>query len=75
MVRTRASEAASFSTRPQSCQTHIPLRDAQDPESEPKIVMEDVGTDDTSSSRSDSGGPIREANNATEKEDDNLIYD
>jgi hypothetical protein len=35
--------------------------------------MEDVEADDPIGS--DSGGPIREANSATNKEDDNLIYD
>jgi hypothetical protein len=41
MVHTRASEAASSSVaRQQPCRA--PLQEAQDPESEPKVVMEDV---------------------------------
>jgi hypothetical protein len=37
-------------------------------------MMEDVGTNGTACSRSDSGGPIRKASSATDKEDNNLIY-
>jgi hypothetical protein len=74
-VRTRASEAAFSSACPQSRKTHAQLQDAQDPESEPEIVMDDVETDDIAGSGSDSRGPIKEANNAIDKEDANLIYD
>ena len=37
--------------------------------------MEDVGTNDTTGSRSNLGGPIREASSTIDKEDNNLIYD
>ena len=75
MALTRASEAASSSARPRSRQTHVPLQDAQDPKSNLEIMMEDIGTDDTTGSGSNSRGPIREASSATDKEEDNLIYD
>ena len=37
--------------------------------------MEDIKTDDIAGSRSDSRGPIREANSVTDVVDDNLFYD
>ena len=37
-------------------------------------MMEDVGTDDTTSNGSNSRGPIKEASSTPDKED-NLIYD
>ena len=36
--------------------------------------MEDVETNDTAGSRSDSKGPMREASSTIDKEDDNFIY-
>ena len=74
MVQTRASEATSSSTRLRHCRTHDPLQDTQGTEFDPEVVMEDVGTDDTAGSMSDSKGPIKEAYSATDEEDDNLIY-
>jgi hypothetical protein len=61
---------------PHARETHVPLQDAQDPESELEIVMEDVGTDDTTGSGLDFGGPIREASSATDSEHfrKNLVY-
>ena len=75
MVRTRASEAASSSAHPRSRQTHDPFLNAQGIEPDQEIVMEDVETDDTTGSGSNSRGPIKEASSATDAEDDNLIYD
>jgi cation diffusion facilitator CzcD-associated flavoprotein CzcO len=37
--------------------------------------MEDVGTDDTVGSGSDSKGLVREASTATNEEDEHLVYD
>jgi hypothetical protein len=37
--------------------------------------MEDVEADDTSSSGTNSGGPIKEASSATDDKDKNVIYD
>ena len=37
--------------------------------------MEDEETDDAANSGSNSGEPIREANTATDKEDEHLVYD
>jgi hypothetical protein len=65
MVRTQASEAASSSTCPRHCQTHDLFQDTQGTESDPEVVMEDVGANDTANSRSNSKGPIREASIAT----------
>jgi hypothetical protein len=74
MVRTRASEAASSSA---ACQQlcRAPLQEAQDPESEPEVEMEDVGSDDSVGDRSVPGTPIREASTATDEEDADLVYD
>jgi hypothetical protein len=47
----------------------------QGSESESKVVMEDVEANDTASTGSDSGRLIRKANNATNMEDEHLVYD
>jgi hypothetical protein len=74
-VRTRASEAASSSAARQRRRL-APLQDAQDPESEPEIAM-DVGTesDDTAGGGPVPGEPIREGSTATDRDDDDLVYD
>ena len=46
----------------------LPLLHTQGTESDPKVVMEDVGID-TADSGSNSGGPIKEANSATDNGD------
>jgi hypothetical protein len=51
------------------------LQEAQDPESEPEVEMEYVGSDDTTGDRPVPGMPIREAITAIDKEDANLVYD
>jgi hypothetical protein len=55
--------------------TSTSLQEAQDPESEQKVMMGDVGSDDTTRDRPVPSAPIREANTATDKEDPNLVYD
>ena len=37
--------------------------------------MEDVEADNAAGSKSDFGGPIKEASSGTEEEDEHLIYD
>ena len=74
MVSTCASEAASSSAAHQR-PCRVPLQEAQDPESELKVVMEDVDSDDATRNRSDPGKPIREANTTTDEEDAKLVYD
>jgi hypothetical protein len=74
MVRTRASEAASSSAaRQRPCQA--PLQKAQDLESELKVLMEDVESDDAARDRPALGEPIREASTAIDEEDIELVYD
>jgi hypothetical protein len=69
MVRTRASEATSSSaTHQQPCRA--PLQ-----ESEPKVVMEDMESDDAARDNPSLGEPIREVSTATDKEDAKLVYD
>jgi hypothetical protein len=70
MVRTRANEAASSSAARQA-----PLQEAQDPESEPEVVMEDVESADAAKDRSSPSELIREASSTTDKEDAKLVYD
>jgi hypothetical protein len=74
MVRTRANEAASSSTARQGLR-QAPLQEAQDPESEPEVEMEDVGSDDTVGDKPVPGTPIREASTAIDEEDADLVYD
>jgi hypothetical protein len=75
MVRTRASEAASFSAAHQR-RCLAPLQDAQSPESEPEIAMDvDTESDDTAEGGPVPGEPIREGNTATDRDDDDLVYD
>jgi hypothetical protein len=74
MVRTRANEAASSSAarhRPRQA----PLQEAQDPESEPEVVMEDVESADAAKDRSSPSELIREASSTTDKDDAKLVYD
>jgi hypothetical protein len=74
-VHTRASEAASSSAALQRrCQ--IPLQEAQDPESEPEVVM-DINTesDDTAGGRPVPGELIQKGSTATDRDDDDLVYD
>jgi hypothetical protein len=73
MVCTRASEAASSSA---ACQQlcRVPLQEAQDPESEPEVEMEDVGSDNTVRDKPVPGVSIREASTATDEEDVDLVY-
>jgi hypothetical protein len=74
MVHTHASEATSSSiTRQQPHQA--PLQEAQDPEFEPEVVMEDVESDAAAKDRSIPGEPIREASTAIDKEDTEVVYD
>jgi hypothetical protein len=75
MVWTQASEAASSFACPQRHQAHDPFQDAQGTKSNPKVVMEDVGADDTAGSGSDSEGPVREASTTIDEEDEHLVYD
>jgi hypothetical protein len=74
MVRTRASKAASSSA---ACQRWrlAPLQDAQNPEFEPEIAM-DIGaeSDDTARGGPVPGEPIRKGSAATDKDDDDLVY-
>jgi hypothetical protein len=73
--RTRASEAASSSAARQR-RRQAPLQDAQDPESEPEVVMDiDTESDDTAGDRLVPGEPIREGSTATDRDDDDLVYD
>jgi hypothetical protein len=72
MVRTRVREAASSSARLRPCRAL--LQDAQDLESESKVIMEDVEVDDAAGSGSHSGGPIKEASTTTDEEDNHLVY-
>ena len=74
-MQTRAIEATSSFEHPRPRRTHDPFQDGQGTKSDPEVVMEDVGTDDTTGSGSDSKGPIRKASSATNEEDKNLIYD
>jgi hypothetical protein len=73
MVRTCASKAAS-SLAARQRPRQAPLQEAQDLESEPEVVMEDVESDDTASNRSVPSEPIREANITTNEEDAELVY-
>jgi hypothetical protein len=70
MVRTCAREAASSST---ACQA--PLQEAQDPKSEPEVVMEDMESDDAARDKPVPREPIREASIATDEEDAKLVYE
>jgi hypothetical protein len=73
MVRTCASEAASSSAAYQQL-FQAPLQEAQDPESEPEVEMEDIGSDNTVSDKPILGVSIREASAATDEEDVDLVY-
>jgi hypothetical protein len=73
-VRTRANEATSSATRQR--QRLAPVQDAQDPEFEPEIAMDvDTKSDDTAGGRPVPGEPIREGSTATDRDDDDLVYD
>jgi hypothetical protein len=72
MVRTCASEAASSSV---ACQRRAPLQEAQDLESEPKVMMEDMESNDTARDRPVRGEPIKDASTAIDEEDAELVYD
>jgi NACalpha-BTF3-like transcription factor len=73
MVRTCTNEAASSSA---ACQRphQAPLQEAQNPESELEVVMEDAESDDTAKDRLVPSELIREANTATDEEDVELVY-
>jgi hypothetical protein len=74
MVHTCASEVAS-SLAARQRPHRAPLQEAQDPESEPKVVMEDVESDDATRDRLVLGKPIREASTAMDGEDAELVYE
>jgi hypothetical protein len=75
MVRTRASEAASSSVARQR-RRPAPLQDAQDPESGPEIAMDvDTESDNIAGGRPIPSEPIREGSTATDRDDDDLVYD
>jgi hypothetical protein len=74
MVHTHASEAASSSVARQRS-SRAPLQEAQDPESELEVMMEDVNGDDAAKDRPITGEPIREASTDTDEEDSELVYD
>ena len=66
MVCTRASEAASSSA---ACQRpcRAPLQEAQDPESKPKVMIEDVEGDNAAKDRPVPGELIKEASTTTDE--------
>jgi hypothetical protein len=74
MVRTHASEAASSSV---ACQRprRAPLQEAQDPESESEVMMEDMESDNAAKDKPVPGEPIKEASTTTNEEDAELVYD
>ena len=74
MVRTRASEATSSSVARQQPR-RAPLQNAQDPESEPEVVMEDTESDDAARDRPVLDELIKETSTATDEEDAELVYD
>jgi hypothetical protein len=51
------------------------MQDTQSPEFELEVEMEGVVQNEAPRSGPDSEGSIREANSATDEEDDNLIYE
>jgi hypothetical protein len=67
------SEAASSSA---TCQRprRAPLSEAQDPESEPEVVMEDMESDDATKDRPILGELIREASTTMDEEDAELVF-
>jgi hypothetical protein len=74
MVRICASKAASSLA---ACQRprRAPLQEAQDPEFEPKVVMEDVESDDAARDRLVLVELIREASTPMDEEDAELVYE
>jgi hypothetical protein len=73
MVCTRTSEAATYLAGHQRPH-RAPLQKAQDPESEPEVVMEDVESDDAVRDRPVLSEPISEASTGTNEEDAELVY-
>jgi hypothetical protein len=73
MVHTRASEAASSSAGHQRPH-RAPLQEAQDPEFELEVVMEDVESDEAVRDRPVLSEPISEASTGTDEEDAELVY-
>ena len=74
MVRTRASEAISTSAaRQRPRRASIP--EVQDLDSDQEVTMEEAASDDTTKNRPVPEEPIRGANTATNKEDEDLVYD
>ena len=73
MVRTRASETTSSLAARQRLR-HAPLQEAQDLESEPEVVMEDVESGDAARHKPSPGEPIRKASTIIYEEDAELVY-
>ena len=73
MVRTRASETTSSLAARQRLR-HAPLQEAQDLESKPEVVMEDVESDDVARHKPSPGEAIRKASTTTNEEDAELVY-
>jgi hypothetical protein len=74
MVSTCTSEATSSSAAHLQLR-RAPLQEAQDPDSDPEVVMGEVEGDDTAKDRLGPGEPIREASTAMNEEDAELVYD
>jgi hypothetical protein len=74
MVCTRPSEATSSSVTRQRPR-RAPLQKAQDLESKPKVVMEDVESDDAAKDSPVPAEPIRKASTTTDEKDAELVYD
>jgi hypothetical protein len=72
MVRTCASEAASFLAARQRPH-RVPLQEAQDPEFELEVMMEDVGSDDIAGDRPVPAVSIKEASTTKDEEDADLV--